>query len=436
MPFSLYCSFANLAGIPIKFCGTDGQPLPGAPTVPAVGPCAVLGSGGVFAETCAKNHASVAAVAVELRRPYIFNCHVRLAGWAIPVIRNGKPLAATIICGGVLLIEPDIALIRHVERVGSEHGVDPAELARSLDSVPVLSRDQLRAIADFLYQMTATFTDYVPVPGAPDAAAATPAPTAAPAPIVFPPTRRKETKKARLRRASALMRQSAEAEVVRLLRERRPDQALDTLRQLVAREGDSAGEAGAGRNLDAAETFTRLFRCLTEGARVPRSLYRKQSRLIEKVLSQKRPAAALDYFERACEDFVSIAEELTGEPRPRQIKTIQKFLERNLSKKLTLRAVGERFGVKERALNALIRKYCGMSFTDYVTSLRVSEARRMLQAGDLSVGEIARRTGFSDQSYFTKVLKSQVGSTPTEFRAKRKQLPKSRNKTKKDTPRP
>ncbi len=431
MPFSLFCSFANLAGIPIKFCGTDGQPLPGAPIVPAVGPCAVLGRSGAFGEICAKNHAGVAATAAGLRRPYIFNCHVRLAGWAIPVIRNGRPLDATIICGGVLLIEPDIALIRHVERVASEHDVDPAELVRSLDSVPVLSREQLRAITDFLYEMTETFADYVPVSGAPEAPAATPGPAASPVSIVFPPVRRKETKKARLRRATALMRQSAEAEVVRLLRERKPDQALDTLRQLLSGEGESARGAGAGKSLDTAETFTRLFRCLTEGARVPRSLYRRQSRLVERVLSQERPGASPDYLERACEDFVSVAEELTGEPRPRKLKTIQKFLEQNLSKKLTLRTVGEKFGVKERALNALIRKYCGMSFTDYVTSLRVSEARRMLQAGDMSIGEIARRTGFTDQSYFTKVLKSQVGSTPTEFRAKQKRLPKSRNKTKK-----
>jgi transcriptional regulator GlxA family with amidase domain len=52
----------------------------------------------------------------------------------------------------------------------------------------------------------------------------------------------------------------------------------------------------------------------------------------------------------------------------------------------------------------------------------VSHARHLLLSSDLSMGEIARRTGFKDQSYFTKVFKSEVGSTPSGYRKeKRKQ---------------
>jgi two-component system response regulator YesN len=59
-----------------------------------------------------------------------------------------------------------------------------------------------------------------------------------------------------------------------------------------------------------------------------------------------------------------------------------------------------------------------MSFTDYVTSLRISEAKHLLQTTALTMGDIAKQTGFNDQSYFTKVFKAKLGITPTEFRQK------------------
>ncbi|UCD58240.1 MAG: PocR ligand-binding domain-containing protein, partial [Candidatus Hydrogenedentota bacterium] len=215
LPFSLYLSFADVAGVPIKFCGIDGQVLSGIPAFPAVGPCAVLNKGSVFAEACAGNHAAAATMAAELRRPYIFTCHVRLAGWAVPILHNGEPLPAAIICGGVLLIEPDIALVRHVESVAVEHDVEPAELVQSLDSVPVLSRERLRAVADFLFRMSAAFAAYASLPGASELVV--PAPSLPQAPIVFTRARKKETRKAKAQRARLLELQSVEAEIVRLV---------------------------------------------------------------------------------------------------------------------------------------------------------------------------------------------------------------------------
>ena len=44
------------------------------------------------------------------------------------------------------------------------------------------------------------------------------------------------------------------------------------------------------------------------------------------------------------------------------------------------------------------------------------EAKRLLAYTSLSLGEISRRCGFRDQSYFTKVFRKEVNLTPGEFR--------------------
>ena len=343
---------------------------------------------------------------------------MRLAAWAVPILHNGRPLPAAIICGGVLLTEPDSALMAHLERVAVDHGVDPTELVRSLGSVPVVSRTHLRATADFLFQMSAAFTSAPSPEDMPEADASPESVEELLTPTVRA-TRRKETKKARIRRAQVLERQNSEAEIVRLLLERKPNVALEMLLETLAGEVGAASGRRGGTSLDAAETFARLFRMLGEGRKIPRGVSDKQSQLIAETLSQKAAAKSLGALERSCREFVSISEEITGEHRPRRVKAIQRFLEKNFSKKLTLGGVGKKYDIKEKALDSLMRKHFGMGFTDYVTLLRVSEAKRMLLSSELNMSEIARRTGFKDQSYFTKVFKSEIGSTPTEFRKRK-----------------
>ena len=52
-----------------------------------------------------------------------------------------------------------------------------------------------------------------------------------------------------------------------------------------------------------------------------------------------------------------------------------------------------------------------------VLAHRVERAKQLLQGdGDLSLGQVAARTGFSDQSHFSHHFKRLVGVTPGRFR--------------------
>ena len=59
-----------------------------------------------------------------------------------------------------------------------------------------------------------------------------------------------------------------------------------------------------------------------------------------------------------------------------------------------------------------------MTVNDYITEVRLGEAMRMLLAGGQTIGEIALATGFSDQSYFSKVFSAKYGMPPSEYRTK------------------
>lgn len=423
-PFSLVLSFGEIAGIPIRFCGRDGHPLSPSHAGAKVGPCTLFGRESAFSEACARNHTAAAAVAADLRRPYIFNCHARLAEWAIPIINQDESVEIFMLFGGTLFSRPDPVLIKHLKAVAIENIIDPDRLVGLLESVPVVSREHFRARADFLFRLSTALSTKSPSP-VETRSQTTSIPAFTEAAVVYPHTRKKETKKARLHRAEILGQENVETEIARLLRERKPDPALEMLLELV-HEMSASGES-LTVNLAVAETLTRLFRRLVSGAHASPGLCQKHSQLIAEILSRKRSVESPDAARRICQRFTFIMEELTGESRPRQVKAIQRFIEKNLTGKLTLGMVGKKFGLKEKAVDALVRKHCGMGFTDYVTSVRISEAKRLLRAGNLGVGQVARRAGFKDQSYFTKVFKGLLGLTPTEFRERERERKESVN---------
>jgi two-component system response regulator YesN len=409
-------SFCAIAGIQMKMCARDGKLLPAFSSAPSLGPCALFQTEGKLSENCALSHAGAIELARLLKKPYIFTCHTHLVAWAIPILHESGAQDAVIICGGVLLKEPDAALVNHLEGVAKTNGIEPDVLIRSLDELPVVSRDYFRAAAGFIFDLIHAFVLLT---------AATPAdaPAAPPAfyfmqqpqlPLIFPPQRRKEQKRERERKSLRIQKEHAEKEIVRFLRDRRHDEAMSSLLGLLKKE-DSAGEPEAPHK-NAAEVFARLFRAISDNRRPHQNLQEQQAALLKEALGLTRGPEGKKKLLRLCEDFISVANEMIGGPRPRELKKVQKYLEKNLSKKLTLGTVGKRFAMREKPLNELILRNCGMSFTDYVILLRIEEAKRLLQTTQLNLGEIAKETGFSDQSYFTKVFKATAGMNPSEYR--------------------
>jgi signal transduction histidine kinase/DNA-binding response OmpR family regulator len=56
---------------------------------------------------------------------------------------------------------------------------------------------------------------------------------------------------------------------------------------------------------------------------------------------------------------------------------------------------------------------------DYIVTTRLQKAKYYMQHEDLSISEIAYKTGFSSAAYFSTVFKSKFGSTPTDFKAQK-----------------
>ena len=94
------------------------------------------------------------------------------------------------------------------------------------------------------------------------------------------------------------------------------------------------------------------------------------------------------------------------------------FVEENYAGKLSLQSAAEHFGYTKQYFCKWCKDEIGISFNEFLNTVRINNARNLLVNG-YSVEETSERCGFSDPSYFTKVFKKIVGITPKAYAIKK-----------------
>lgn len=82
---------------------------------------------------------------------------------------------------------------------------------------------------------------------------------------------------------------------------------------------------------------------------------------------------------------------------------------------LPVKALSEESCYSERHLNRLFRESLGMGVKTYSRLLRINEALREMQAGGVSLTEIAHRLRYYDQAHFIRDFKMICGVTPSAY---------------------
>ncbi|GAA2454698.1 AraC family transcriptional regulator [Streptomyces macrosporus] len=73
-------------------------------------------------------------------------------------------------------------------------------------------------------------------------------------------------------------------------------------------------------------------------------------------------------------------------------------------------------GVSVGHLTEAVKRVTGRTPGQLLRQTRVLEAKRLLASTELTVGQVARQTGFADPAYFCRFFKRETGTSPGAFR--------------------
>ena len=119
-----------------------------------------------------------------------------------------------------------------------------------------------------------------------------------------------------------------------------------------------------------------------------------------------------------CAQYLTLSNAMPSE-KPTVAELAKKYISDNIGRKLCISDVCDELGCSKSTLLTTFKGKYGITVNAYITEQKLNKAVHLLSEGNLTISEIAAETGFSDQSYFSKVFSAKYGIPPSEYRAKK-----------------
>lgn len=105
-------------------------------------------------------------------------------------------------------------------------------------------------------------------------------------------------------------------------------------------------------------------------------------------------------------------------PRPHAhvLRLAQKFIAAHYAQSLTLEQVADHVALSPPYFSRIFKQEMGSTFIEYLTRVRMDEARRLLRTTTLSLAEISYAVGYQNPNYFSEVFKTLEGITASAYR--------------------
>ncbi len=138
-----------------------------------------------------------------------------------------------------------------------------------------------------------------------------------------------------------------------------------------------------------------------------------------RVLSQRQYQSMLRLLEIFAQHLSIVANQIAIQHENLEspmIKKAKEFIQKHKSEKLSLSEVSKSVNMSTFYFCKMFKKATGLNFTDYLSRVRIEEAKNLLLNPNLRVSEIAYEIGFQSLTHFNRVFHKIVGRSPTSYR--------------------
>ncbi len=142
-------------------------------------------------------------------------------------------------------------------------------------------------------------------------------------------------------------------------------------------------------------------------------------------LLQEEQSRKDEHSELCCRDLLEVllytiargkGREYTGST---QVHRSMQYLFRHFREDISLELVAAQSGYTPNYFSYLFHEITGEKFVDFLGNLRLNYCKMLLLSTDLSITEVAEKSGFGSASAMYRRLYKAIGLSPTEFRQKK-----------------
>lgn len=156
-------------------------------------------------------------------------------------------------------------------------------------------------------------------------------------------------------------------------------------------------------------------------------------RVFEYMLKPIKPSDFKSTLKRMMESVEESFEQENGGTAPIATETIAKtgasngeqqsfvdesvrYIQKHFKERLTLQMVASRVYMNAQYFSRVFKRETGVTFTEYVNTLKIQYACKLLETTNYPAYRISSECGFTDPSYFNRVFFAQMNMTPKKYK--------------------
>lgn len=103
----------------------------------------------------------------------------------------------------------------------------------------------------------------------------------------------------------------------------------------------------------------------------------------------------------------------------RMQKELISYIQQNYCSRISLQELAGHFHLSEKYISRYFREHFHLTLSQYLTYLRLSHAKHLLETTDLPITTVALQSGFPNVSYFIRTFKTHFETSPLKYRNSR-----------------
>ena len=125
-----------------------------------------------------------------------------------------------------------------------------------------------------------------------------------------------------------------------------------------------------------------------------------------------------------CAQYLTLSNAIPS-TKPTVAELAKRYISENVHKKICITDICNELGCSKSTLLTTFKSKYGITVNTYITESKLDRSVHLLLEEDMTISEIAAETGFSDQSYFSKVFSAKYGVSPTDYRQSSAEIAKT-----------
>jgi len=375
--------------------------------------CRVIKNDPVGCNKCAGSYARAGMEAAKFGEPYIFRCHAGLVAFAAPIVIEGKHVGS-IICGQVLMWEPEDFFWEEIAEMTAGLNIDPDVLITAAGELEVISGRKVQAAADLLFVVANQImqSGVIALQQRKE--------------IARRQTRLGEEIRARKHLEKKLAEVEGriygsyslqkEKELTGMVRLGDRDEAYRLLNELVSEIMEKYISKPRIFKVRILELLVVLSRSAAEGGADLNELLSLNYQYIEEISRTDEIDELCAWIFKVMDSFVELVYGNIDAKHSQVIEAATQFMRKRYNKNLTLNDIAQAVFISPYYLSHIFKEQVNCTVFDYLTKVRMEEAKKLLRDPKFSIVDIAEKIGYNDPGYFCKVFKKSEGMTPSTFK--------------------